>query len=200
MLSLRMGKRNDRLREIYERFPQDEAKRMMRLLVTPKQEEQHWDYQPEEEHTQDAEDEGGHWTHIPTPTARNFSRPFSKQDLLLDTPTTNHTEEFPTTPSPRTTQTNNSTPISRFEVQLQSVKERLEAAKAGSTRGLGIGGGSAGAPGFNFGVGPRIAKPLRGGGGGVGEQQHQAVSGLQAQASEGAGGNKRSSWFFNQRA
>jgi len=89
----------------------------------------------------------------------------------------------------------------RFEVQLQSVKERLEAAKAGSTRGLGI-GGAPGAGGFNFGVGPRIAKPLRGGGGGTGgEVQHPGVSSLQAAAAaQPEGGNKRSSWFFNQRA
>ncbi|KIW07862.1 uncharacterized protein PV09_01777 [Verruconis gallopava] len=83
----------------------------------------------------------------------------------------------------------------RFEVQLQSVKERLEAAKAGSTRGLGIGGiGAPGAGGFNFG-GPRIAKPLRGGGGG--EIQHPGVHSLQANSE---GGNKRNSWFSNLRS
>jgi kinesin family protein 5 len=51
---------------------------------------------------------------------------------------------------------------SSFEVQLTAVKERLEAAKAGSTRGLG----SEGTASFAFGgAGSRIAKPLRGGGG-----------------------------------
>ncbi|KAK9773562.1 putative Kinesin [Seiridium cardinale] len=47
----------------------------------------------------------------------------------------------------------------RFESQLTAVKERLEAAKAGSTRGLNA---PAGNGGFSF--GSRIAKPLRGGG------------------------------------
>ena len=78
----------------------------------------------------------------------------------------------------------------RFEVQLAAVKERLEAAKAGSTRGLGPGG--QGAFSFNN-AGSRIAKPLRGGGGDGPNiptiqtiQQNEAVSG------------KRTSWaFFN---
>ncbi|KYK59313.1 kinesin [Drechmeria coniospora] len=77
----------------------------------------------------------------------------------------------------------------KFEVQLASVKERLEAAKAGtSTRGLGIGG-----TGFNFAsAGSRIAKPLRGGGG----DNAPTVPTIQGLQNEGAS-NKRSSWFFN---
>ncbi|KFY89021.1 hypothetical protein V500_05997 [Pseudogymnoascus sp. VKM F-4518 (FW-2643)] len=51
----------------------------------------------------------------------------------------------------------------RFEAQLTAVKERLEAAKTGSTRGLG--GAAAAQGGFSFsGAGGRVAKPLRGGG------------------------------------
>jgi kinesin family protein 5 len=80
----------------------------------------------------------------------------------------------------------------RFEAQLTAVKERLEAAKAGSTRGLGSPG--AGPGGFSFGgVAGRIAKPLRGGGGG-GEVTVPTISGLQ---SENSGSNKRSSGFFS---
>lgn len=74
----------------------------------------------------------------------------------------------------------------RFETQLASVKERLEAAKAGSTRGLN----SPTAGGFS--IGSRIAKPLRGGGGGGGDvAANPAIANLQNQ-----GENKRSSWFF----
>ena len=74
---------------------------------------------------------------------------------------------------------------SRFEVQLASVKERLEAAKAGSTKGLNAAGG------FSFAnAGSRIAKPLRGGGDGP------AVPAIQGLQNEGAN-TKRSSWFFN---
>ncbi|EQL03048.1 hypothetical protein G6O67_000735 [Ophiocordyceps sinensis] len=78
----------------------------------------------------------------------------------------------------------------KFEVQLASVKERLEAAKAGGTRGLNaVGGGGA----FSFaGAGSRIAKPLRGGGGDVGP----AVPTIQSLQNEGAP-SKRNSWFFN---
>lgn len=75
----------------------------------------------------------------------------------------------------------------RFEVQLAAVKERLEAAKAGSTRGLNAAGG------LNFAnAGSRIAKPLRGGGGDLppGNPTVQTI-----QQNEGAG-TKRSSWFF----
>lgn len=78
-----------------------------------------------------------------------------------------------------------------------AVKERLEAAKLGSTRGLPS---SSPNSGFGFGLtGPRIAKPLRGGGGTTTDEahaQHPIVAGLQAQ--QGSPG-KRSSWFFNQR-
>ena len=77
--------------------------------------------------------------------------------------------------------------VSRFESQLTAVKERLEAAKAGSTRGLSspTGGG-----GFSF--GSRIAKPLRGGGDNSAPAQVPTIANLQ---NEG-GGSKRSSWFF----
>ncbi|KXX83425.1 Kinesin heavy chain [Madurella mycetomatis] len=72
----------------------------------------------------------------------------------------------------------------KFEVQLAAVKDRLEAAKAGSTRGLnsptGIGG---------FNIGSRIAKPLRGGG--ETSSSHPTVANLQSPPE-----NKRSSWFF----
>jgi kinesin family protein 5 len=75
----------------------------------------------------------------------------------------------------------------RFEAQLTAVKERLEAAKSGSTRGLGSPTG-----GFSFGgAGSKIAKPLRGGGG---EPTIPTISGLQ---NEALSGNKRSSWFFS---
>ncbi|KAI1937916.1 Kinesin heavy chain [Ophidiomyces ophidiicola] len=77
-----------------------------------------------------------------------------------------------------------------FEAQLTAVKERLEAAKAGSTRGLSASETSS----FSFG-GPRIAKPLRGGGA---EHPNPIISNVQAQdAASGKG--KRTSWFFNQR-
>lgn len=77
----------------------------------------------------------------------------------------------------------------RFEVQLAAVKDRLEAAKAGSTRGIGS---PSGGGGFSFAnAGSRIAKPLRGGGGEDDAPANPAISSLQ----EG-GGSKRSSWFF----
>ena len=77
----------------------------------------------------------------------------------------------------------------RFEAQLTAVKERLEAAKSGSTRGLGS---PTGPGGFSFGgAGSRIAKPLRGGGGDL--PAVPTIAGLQSEAS----GNKRSSWFFS---
>lgn len=79
--------------------------------------------------------------------------------------------------------------INRFEAQLTAVKERLEAAKSGSTRGLG----SPTNGGFSFGgAGSRIAKPLRGGGA---ETINPTISGLQNDASGNAG--KRTSWFFS---
>ena len=91
----------------------------------------------------------------------------------------------------------------RFEGQLAAVKERLEAAKLGSTRGLA--GNSNIASGFNFGgAGSRIAKPLRGGGGaeanGSGPNP-PVLNGLHAQQANGntAGPKGRSSWFFSDR-
>lgn len=88
--------------------------------------------------------------------------------------------------------------ICRFESQLLAVKERLEAAKSGSTRGIGPT-----SPVSNFAANPfgRIAKPLRGGGGG-GDGHQPAVptfAGLQAAQQQDAGAGKRTSWFFNQR-
>jgi kinesin family protein 5 len=83
-----------------------------------------------------------------------------------------------------------------FETQLTAVKERLELAKAGSTRGL-----SDSTPGsFAFGGGSRIAKPLRGGGGGESVGAIPTLSSLQQQEASGGSQGKRSSWFFNQRA
>ncbi|KAI2616986.1 kinesin-domain-containing protein [Hypomontagnella submonticulosa] len=78
----------------------------------------------------------------------------------------------------------------RFESQLTAVKERLEAAKAGSTRGLNSPSGT----GFSFAnAGSRIAKPLRGGGaGGDAPAQLPTVANLQNEGNAG----KRSSWFF----
>lgn len=90
-------------------------------------------------------------------------------------------------------------PIRRFEVQLMAVKERLEVAKLGSTRGPST---PAQGAGFGLGVtGPRIAKPLRGGGGSTMDDPppYTSVSGLQAQQAGGGPTGKRSSWFFNQR-
>ncbi|KAK0391023.1 hypothetical protein NLU13_0525 [Sarocladium strictum] len=78
----------------------------------------------------------------------------------------------------------------KFEVQLAAVKERLESAKAGSTRGLGANGG------FNFAnAGSRIAKPLRGGGGDAPPAANPTIQTLQNEG--GGSSNKRASWFFN---
>ncbi|KAH9891512.1 kinesin-domain-containing protein [Xylariomycetidae sp. FL2044] len=75
----------------------------------------------------------------------------------------------------------------RFESQLTAVKERLEAAKAGSTRGLN----ASSAGGFSFAsTGSRIAKPLRGGG--EATAQVPTITNLQNEGNAG----KRSSWFF----
>ncbi|KAK0627744.1 P-loop containing nucleoside triphosphate hydrolase protein [Immersiella caudata] len=72
----------------------------------------------------------------------------------------------------------------KFELQLAAVKDRLEAAKAGSTRGLnsptGLGG---------FSIGSRIAKPLRGGG-------EVAAANPTVASLQNPSENKRSSWFF----
>ena len=94
----------------------------------------------------------------------------------------------------------------RFEAQLSAVKERLEAAKLGSTRGLmsaahADSGGGGGSGGFSFsGMGSRIAKPLRGGGGADGHSGPvvPTLSNLQMQDA-GEARNKRSSWFFDRR-
>ncbi|KAH6635177.1 P-loop containing nucleoside triphosphate hydrolase protein [Chaetomium sp. MPI-SDFR-AT-0129] len=81
----------------------------------------------------------------------------------------------------------------KFEVQLAAVKDRLEAAKAGSTRGLG-------SPTGAFSIGSRIAKPLRGGGdsaapaGASSGSAHPTVASLQQQQNPPE--SKRSSWFF----
>ena len=80
-----------------------------------------------------------------------------------------------------------------FESQLTAVKERLEAAKAGSTRGLGSSGGGA-AFAFGGGVGSRLAKPLRGGGGDG--PALPIIGSLQKDGEEQK--NKRTSWFFKQ--
>lgn len=89
-----------------------------------------------------------------------------------------------------------------FEAQLTAVKERLEAAKAGSTRGLGSPANGASYAGFG-GVGSRIAKPLRGGGGAVADGPVLPVIGnLQKQDGDSGSDSskgKRTSWFFNQR-
>lgn len=86
----------------------------------------------------------------------------------------------------------------RFEAQLTAVKERLEAAKLGSTRGMMS---SSNPMGFSFGgAGSRIAKPLRGGGAteyaNGGGPNIPVLSGLQAQEANGSpSAAKRSSWF-----
>lgn len=92
-------------------------------------------------------------------------------------------------------------PPCRFEAQLTAVKERLEAAKQGSTRGLGTPNSGAS---FAFGgaVGSRVAKPIRGGGPVQDGPVNPALSNIQAQetgSSQGSSG-KRTSWFFNQRS
>jgi kinesin family member 5 len=86
---------------------------------------------------------------------------------------------------------------SRFETQLQAVRERLEAAKISS---LNLQGKSSQGGAFSLNnVGARIAKPLIGGGGGQngmsGVPSLPAFSNLQSEN----GGNKRTSWFFNNR-
>jgi kinesin family protein 5 len=79
----------------------------------------------------------------------------------------------------------------RFEVQLAAVKERLELAKAGSTRGLNSPGG------FSFAsAGSRIAKPLRGGGG-ANEGAPPTIPTIQNLHQSEGNSNKRASWFFN---
>ncbi|KAK7179612.1 Kinesin heavy chain [Paraphaeosphaeria sporulosa] len=86
-------------------------------------------------------------------------------------------------------------PLESFEAQLSAVKERLEAAKQGSTRGLGS--PTAGAS-FAFGgaVGSRVAKPIRGGGPVQDGPVLPVLSNLQAQDSGAQQSGKRTSWFF----
>ncbi|TKX24784.1 kinesin heavy chain [Elsinoe australis] len=95
----------------------------------------------------------------------------------------------------------------RFETQLTAVKERLEAAKQGSTRGMAGPGSFAGNMGGGavnggaIGAGPfgsRIAKPLRGGGGAeAGGPAVPTFAGLQAQQMQAgqAGQGERKGWF-----
>lgn len=80
-----------------------------------------------------------------------------------------------------------------FESQLTAVKERLEAAKAGSTRGLGS--PNAGASFAFGGGGSRIAKPLRGGGG---DGPALPIIGSLQKDGEAEPKIKRTSWFFKQ--
>ncbi|KAF2099488.1 kinesin heavy chain subunit [Rhizodiscina lignyota] len=87
----------------------------------------------------------------------------------------------------------------RFEAQLTAVKERLEAAKIGSTRGLGSPTGT-GFGGAFAGAGSRIAKPLRGGGAVGDVPTIPTISSLQSQEVGGGAAGKRSSWFFNQKS
>jgi kinesin family protein 5 len=121
--------------------------------------------------------------------------PRRRAPIVIKTPYQSSTSRAPSSPTQQTQPLSpcfNSTspeasyihinPPHRFEAQLTAVKERLEAAKAGSTRGLG----------------PRIAKPLRGGGGPAQDSPALPVLG-QLQAQEKGEGGKRTSWFFNQR-
>ncbi|KAH7149941.1 P-loop containing nucleoside triphosphate hydrolase protein [Dactylonectria estremocensis] len=79
----------------------------------------------------------------------------------------------------------------KFEVQLAAVKERLELAKAGSTRGLNS------PSGFSFAsAGSRIAKPLRGGGG-ASDGAPPTIPTIQNLHQSEGNSNKRASWFFN---
>ncbi|KAF2749992.1 kinesin-domain-containing protein [Sporormia fimetaria CBS 119925] len=93
----------------------------------------------------------------------------------------------------------------RFEAQLTAVKERLEAAKQGSTRGLGGSPVPNASFAFGGGVGSRIAKPLRGGGAmaataAAGDNAAPVIPALSSvQAQEQGQQSKRTSWFFNQR-
>ncbi|KAI9716610.1 MAG: hypothetical protein M1828_007643, partial [Chrysothrix sp. TS-e1954] len=75
----------------------------------------------------------------------------------------------------------------RFEVQLAAVKEKLENAKAGSTKGLPTLNSPITNGAFNFG-GTRIAKPIRGGGTPEGNLQAPETSNR---------ANRMSGWFSN---
>ncbi|KAK5069927.1 hypothetical protein LTR64_007891 [Lithohypha guttulata] len=97
----------------------------------------------------------------------------------------------------------------RFEAQLQAVKERLESAKASQANRNEMmaqpAAGNAGYGGLSFGA--RIAKPLRGGGAATttdGSSNGATGPSIPYLSSLTAGevgntGNKRSSWFFNNR-
>lgn len=134
----------------------------------------------------------------PTPSLRN-SRPQSRSTSpIRQLPKPPVLPQLSKSPSePGHVRSNSS---DRFEAQLTAVKERLEAAKSGSTRGLGSPPSNAS---FAFGgaVGSRIAKPLRGGGGPVQDGPVLPVlSNIQAQEAGNSGSTgKRTSWFFNQR-
>jgi kinesin family member 5 len=133
------------------------------------------------------------------------------QDSQEKLTTANHRYYIPTS-NPNLTPKSKSrlTSVSdSFESQLTAVKERLEAVKMGSRGGQAYApiAGNQGFGGFNFGgTGSRIAKPLRGGGGGAEPATMNGgtgpslpiLSGLQNEGGN-AGGNKRSSWFFDRR-
>ena len=102
----------------------------------------------------------------------------------------------------------------RFDIQIASVRERLENAKiSSSNRASMTSPSSTSAGAFSFGgAGPRIAKPLRGGAAATTETVNgnangygwapsiPALTGLQQQqAQESGGGGKRGSWFFDRR-
>lgn len=89
------------------------------------------------------------------------------------------------------------TPTHSFETNISAVKERLEAVRGGSDRGMAASNANGG---FNQNTnggpfGSRIAKPLRGGGAAPISNGHviPTVAGLQAEQANG--GNKRSSWL-----
>ena len=85
----------------------------------------------------------------------------------------------------------------RFEAQLTAVKERLESAKQGYAKGLGSPSGPGASFAFGGGVGSRIAKPLRGGGGSVQDGPVLPVIGNLKQDGDSENKAKRTSWFFN---
>lgn len=111
----------------------------------------------------------------------------SQEKLMVANHKYVHTQSLQQSTQPLTSPT-------RFESQLMAVKERLEAAKSGSTRGLGP--NSPAPAGFVNNAFGRIAKPLRGGGGdGSSQPSVPTFAGLQASQEAGSTGNKRASWF-----
>ncbi|KAF3917538.1 Kinesin-4 [Arthrobotrys entomopaga] len=79
----------------------------------------------------------------------------------------------------------------RFEAQLTAVKDRLQAAKIGNRD---INSPTAAAGGFSF-TGSRIAKPLRGGGGGGNENGIPIIGGFMSGSSNASeASSKRSAW------